>query len=175
MTRYELSEYRKLPWARFMRWFRVGLATFAVILLADSAYGFYHQFTAGTDLLHNVGAGLIFFILAMFLAVAILMRSGADAMTIDETGVRLEYQRGAPVVRSWGSSRPKLRGRRTDGAKDSISRGKPLWSVYGPQGGLSETFIPESAYRELVQTAQRHGLQFTERAGRPDWFLYTIG
>ncbi len=49
-----------------------------------------------------------------------------------------------------------------------------MWSIYGRFGGLSETFVPKSAFDELVKVAESHGLVLHETRVRTGWFLYTI-
>jgi hypothetical protein len=175
MTYYDLEMFRVVPWVRFIRYLRIGSAIFAVVALSLSAYSVFRQAVGpGLDSLDIQGASLIFLILGLMLLYAFLMRPGARSLTIDETGIRLEFRRGPPDVRPWSNPRFRIRGRWTNGVRDGVSRGRPLWSIYGPYGGFSESFVPQTAYNDLVLEAGRHGLRVIERSGRPGWTLYTI-
>lgn len=175
MTSYDLGECRKAAWFRLRGRFRIGLAVFVAVLMAGAVYGVYGMVNAGRfGSMQLVGTGLIFFIIGLFILVVLLMRPPAVKFEIDEAGVRLDFDRGAADVRSWTSARTRIRGRFTTGATDSVSHGQAIWSVYGPFGGFSESFVPGSAFEELRSTAKVHGFVMTERSGRPGWTLYTI-
>lgn len=175
MTRYDLGEFQSLTWVRAMRWLRMGCATFGVIAAIWVGYGAFLQLKGGRlDSLHIVADALAFFILGCFLFVGLAGRGAASGLVIDGTGVQLIYSRGRPDFREWDDTQIILRGRRTDGVGDSIFRGRALWSIFGRFGGLSETFIPKSAFDELVGLSGSHGLILHESRGRPGWFLYTI-
>jgi hypothetical protein len=175
MTRFDLSESNDFTWPHAVQWFRLGLGSASVVVLAWVAYGAYKQVAGpGPNSLQIVGAGLIFWILGSILLVALLLRAPAAALVVDESGVRLEFRRGAPYVRLWNDPHVRFKGRRTVGVGDSISRGRPRWSVYGRFAGLTETFVPEAAFTELVNAAATHGFHETETQGNPGWLLYTI-
>jgi hypothetical protein len=175
MTRYDLSRPLNPQWARFTFAFRIGMGAFAIILLVTTAYGVYRMVTgAGLDLPHLIGTGLIFFILGIFLLISILMRPAATGLVIDEKGVRLEYKRGQPYAQGWSDPNFVIRGQWTRGASGPASRGGPQFSIYGKQGGFSVTFVPETAYRELVVEAASRGLILAERHKGPDKVLYSI-
>lgn len=175
MSRYDLLEYRKLPWVRYVRVFRVAFAVFLVAVSVWVALGVLTQaVNANLDSIKIVGSALIFMILGLFLFVVSAMRPPAISISIDQSGVRLEFRRGPPDLRTWSGRRTKFRGRYTTGASDSISNGHPLWSVYGRFGGLTESFIPGSAFRELVSEAEGHGFRRREWSGRPGWVLYAL-
>ncbi len=175
MTSYNLREYRTALWFRLRAWFRIGFSVFVAVMVAGVVYGIYRQVSAGKfGSMQVIGDGLIFFILGLFLLVVLLMRPPAVEFVVDEVGVRLVFDSGAPDVRPWGSERTRIRGRFTAGANDSISRGQPVWSVYGPYGGLSESFVPGPAFQELRSAAKVHGFVMTESSGPPGWTLYTI-
>jgi hypothetical protein len=175
MGSHDLRESNDFAWPRVIFWFRIGMATFAIVLLASVLYGLYQVITGpGLSQAQIVGAGLIVVILGLFLLVGLAGRSAAQELIIDQTGVRLSYRRGRPDFRPWDAPRVTVRGRRTDGASDSVSRGRALWSIYGRFGALSETFIPAAAFSELVDTARNHGLRETEQRGRPGWYFYVI-
>jgi hypothetical protein len=175
MTQYDLSESLDPRWAGVMLGLRIGMGVFAIVLLATTSYGVFRMAAGpGLDLLHDVGTGLIYFILSLFLLVAIIMRPAATGLLIDETGVRLQFKRGPPDVRLWNDAKLRLVGRRTDGVDDFISRGRPLWSIYGRFGGLTETFIPRAAFDDLVHRSDDLHLVRGEKTGRNGWFLYEI-
>lgn len=164
-----------MPWVRGMRWARAGFGIFAVVGIGATTYGVYRQISvSGTSPLQVVGDALVFWILAMFLALAILIRPQAEALIIDAEVVRLEFKGGKTYVREWNRAGIRLKGRRTLGVRDGVSRGRALWSIYGRFGGLSETFIPEAAFNQLVTLARGHSLRLVERSGRPGWSLYTF-
>lgn len=175
MSWYDLREYRTLPWVRTLFWFRVGFSVFVAILLGSTVYGVYKQATAAQLSFPGlIGDGLIFLILGLFTCLLILMRAPATTLLIDEAGIRLEFGRGSPDVRTWSQGKTMFRGRYTGGIADSVSRGRSLWSVYGRFGALRETFIPKAAFDDLVSAAKSHGFTLSERMGRPGWTLYTI-
>ncbi len=175
MTRYDLSEYADLGRSlhRGARW---GFGTFALVSLALVSYGVYQsEVGPGLNLIHLVGIVLVYFILGLFLFIALAFRLPARALEIDDTGFRLEFEHGAPYVRKWNDPRLRITGERTRGAGDSLSRGRPRWSVYGPMGGFSESFIPEAAFDQILRESQRRNFLFAERAQtRPGWYLYTL-
>jgi hypothetical protein len=175
MTRFDLRESNDFAWPHAVQWFRIGIGAFAVVFIAVVTYGLYQLITGhALSQLQAIGSGLSFWILGMFLLIAVLMRAPAAALVVDELGVRLEFKRGAPYVRLWSDPQLRLKGRRTDGVADSISRGRPRWSLCGRFGGLTESFVPEAAFNELVTAAATHGLHETETLGHPGWLLYTI-
>jgi hypothetical protein len=175
MPSYSLREYRTLPWVRFLLWFRVAFSLFLAVLTAWTAYEVYAQVMGSRFSLDNLtGSILIFLIVGLFAFWMVFMRPPALELAIDETGVRLDYERGTPDTRRWNDALTRFRGRRTDGVSDSISRGKPLCSIYGRLGGLSESFIPAPAFEELVAMANAHGFVLSERSGRPGWTLYSL-
>jgi hypothetical protein len=176
MTNYDLREYRGLPWVRFMFWFRVGIAVFLLAALAWIISGVYQEAVgARLGTLQAIEFALIFGVLGTMTFMVTAMRGSAVNLTIDEWGVRLDYARGPVFSRSWTAEGVVFRGRYTRGVRDSISHGRALWSVYGRGGGFAESFIPESAYNELVSVAVAHGLRLTETNGHPGWTLYQIG
>ena len=175
MTSYDLREYRTASWFRLRARFRIGFSVFVAVLVAAAVYGIYGQVsTAKFGSMQVIDAGLVFFILGLFVLVVLLMRPPAIELVVDEAGVRVVFDSGAPDVRPWGSARTRFRGRFTAGANDSVSRGQPVWSVYGPFGGFSESFVPGAAFQEFRSAAKACGFVMTERSGRPGWTLYTI-
>ena len=175
MSRYDLKEYQSLPWVRLLFWFRIGFAVFVAVLIGSTVYGAYERVAAAEQsLLSLIGFVLISLILGLFVFVLLMMRPPATALTIDGEGVRLEFARGSTDVRRWNQPMTSFRGRYTLGVSDSVSRGQPLWSVYGRIGALPESFIPKSAFDELVLACESHGFGITRRDGRPGWTLYAI-
>ena len=175
MSRYDLREYHPLTWVKFLTWFRLGFSVFVVVLCASTVYGVYTQATSTKlSVVQLIGAALVFVILGLFGFLMVLVRSPATSLIIDETGVRLEFKRGPPDVRLWIRESTVFRGRYTTGVSDSVSRGNPLWSIYGRLGAIPESFIPGAAFDNLVQAAKSHGFTVRERRGRPGWILYTI-
>jgi hypothetical protein len=172
---YDLSEFRALPWVRVTPWFRVGLGAFAAAALALTAYGFLVRvWGGGIGIETAVGTGLIFAILGSMLVVSLLMRPSARGITIDEDGVRLDYGSGRQVTIQWGPQTEVIRGRRTEGTPDFISRGRPLSSIYGRFGGLSETFISQPAFQELLASSQSHGYEIRETDAGAGWYVYSL-
>ena len=176
MSRYDLRTCRALPWVSYLRWFRVCFSVFIAAVSTWVAYGLYVEASDGMlSTLRFFGVALIFLILGLFTFVVAAMRAPAIDLTIDALGFRLEFERGSPDIRLWNESRTRFLGRFTDGASDTISQGRPVWSVYGRFGALSESFIPKSAFDELVSVSKSHGFVLSERRDRPGWTLYTIG
>ncbi len=175
MSRYDLRSYKAMTWARFQKWFRLAFSVFLILVTAWVAYGAYIQAAKGMlSPLTLVGIVLILLVLALFTFVVAAMRPPAVDLTLDEDGFRLDFERGSPDVRSWQDWQTRLRGRYTPGARDSISAGQPLWSVYGRFGALTESFIPGPAFDELVTMAKAHGFALSEQSGRPGWTLYSL-
>ncbi|MFG1529875.1 MAG: hypothetical protein AAFA34_01175 [Thermoplasmata archaeon] len=175
MTRYDLREYRKALWFRLRAWFRLGFSVFVAVLLSSTIIGVYQQVSAGKfGLTQAIGDGLVLFILALFTFIVLFMPPPAVEMVVDEVGVHLIFDCLAPDVRPWGSARTRIRGRFTSGANDSISRGQPVWSIYGPLGGVSEPFVPYPAFQELLSAAKAHGFVMTETSGHSGWTLFTL-
>jgi hypothetical protein len=153
----------------------LAFGAFVAILIFGTGYGFYGQIVSGGLGAPQVaGAEVIFFIRALFVIVVALLGPPAIELVIDAESVRFSYERGSPGVRLWGAARTSIRERYFPGADDSVPRGQPVWSVYGPAGGFSETFISGTAFEELVSTARAHGHAMSERSGRTGWTLYTI-
>ena len=175
MSQYNLRAYRRLPWVRFVFWFRIAFSVFLAIASAWIVYGIYHQTIDATlSFLNLIGFVLILLILGLFVFVMVAMRPPAVELAIGESGVRLEFERGSPDIRPWSEVRTRFRGRYTGGVSDSISHGQPLWSVYGRFGALSEAFIPKPAFDELISVSKAHGLELNEKSGRPGWTLYSL-
>lgn len=175
MVRYDLSSYRVLSWVRLMRGFRVGLIVFGAAGILWAVYGFYVRNNLNpTDSLSIIGDMLVMLVFGLFLFYWLALRPQALAISIDESGVRLDFQGGRSVFNAWSDPRVSFRGRRTPGVNDSVSRGRALWSVYGRFGGFSETFIPERAYDDLRLVSECHGLKLSERSVGLGWTLYTL-
>lgn len=175
MTSYSLREFRTNSWFRFIAWLRIGLAVAMAVLLAGETYGIYVKVTAGRlGSTQVIGTILIFLICGLILSITMFMRPPAVELVISEVGVCLVLDNGVKDFRPWESPRTRIRGRFTAGADDFISRGQPVWSIYGPMGGLSESFIPGPAFEVLLSTAKAHGFYVTETSGHPGWTLYTI-
>lgn len=176
MTReYDLVAANQFGWVRGMQWFRIGVGTFAVVLLATVTRWVYVQ--AVTGQLNNaqlVGGVLIFFILGLMLFIAAAIRSPAVRLVLDDECLRLVYRRGRSYSRRWDDVRMDVRGRWTAGVRDTISGGTPRYSVYGRFQGLTESFIPQDAFRELRTQASARGLRLTERSGNLGWTLYRL-
>ena len=172
---YDLVAANQFGWVRGVKWFRIGLATFAVVLTALVAEGVYKKAVAGQlDSAHLVGAVLSFVILGLFLFVCAALRSPAVRLSLSDEGVRLIYRRGGPYLRRWDDPSIVIRGRWTEGVQDTISRGKPRYSVYGRFQGLTESFVPEEAFRALRAQAKARSLYLTEHSGNPGWTLYQL-
>jgi hypothetical protein len=175
---YDLSEFRDLPWVKLVRAFRVALGTFAILAIAYAAYGTYRVARepdiGHVQIVQLLGFGLAFFVLGTMLVVAILSRRGASKLVIDGAGVRLEYGPNRADFRPWDIQGVLVRGRRTDGVRDSVSRGLPLRSIFGRNGGFQETFLTEAAFGDLLSEARSRGFELTERAGRTGWQLYSL-
>lgn len=172
---YDLVAANHFGWVLGVQWFRVGLGAFAVVLLAIVTRGVYEQAVAGQlDSTRLVGAILIFFIIGLMLFIVAALRSPAVRMVVDVEGLRLVYRSGKPFSQDWNDPGIDLRGRWTLGVRDTISRGKPRYSVYGRLGGLTESFIPEGAFRDLMAWARGRGLHRTDRPGNPGWNLYRL-
>ena len=176
MTRYDLREFKDVPWVRHMAWFRAG---FGVTVLAVGAIIFYYDIEA-LILTRNLPSAEV----ALFAALALvwllfawlLLRLGpaASFLVVDDDGLRLEYGRGGLDLRRWSDPNFVTRGRRTGGVGDSISRGLAVQSIFGPHGGSQETFVPSAALEEIFGEARRRGLTISERASRPGWTIYSI-
>lgn len=175
MARYDLSDFRSLPWVRYLWWFRAGIILAGTLLGVWIAIGAY-QLAAGPGVTPAQGAGVAMasLIVGLFLALGFMFRTQAVGLTIDMEGIRLDYRRGPPFVRSWKTAGLTIRGRRTDGVNDSVSGGRALWSVYGRFGGLTESFIPLGAYEELLRVSSAHQTSYHEKSGGVGWFLYQI-
>jgi hypothetical protein len=175
MTQYDLTEFRWVGPIQFNLTFAVGLGTFAIAAITWLTYGVYVMTTGGAlDPLQLVGTLGLYIIFAMFLSVALMTRTPAVRLEINDFGVRLAYKRGRPYARNWNESRLTLHGRRKSDVAPSGSSVQPLWSIYGRFGGLTESFIPKVAFEDLVRHAQAHNLRLSERPGHPGWVLYTI-
>ena len=172
---YDLLTANQIGWVRGLQWFRIGFGTFSAGLLALVALGVYDRAAAGQlGLADTVGGILIFFILGVILVIAAVLRSPAIRLVLDDEGLRLVYRRGRPYCPRWNDARIDVRGRWTPGARDSISGGRPRYSVYGRFKGLTESFIPQEAFVELRSQAIAQGLRLTERPGNPGWTLYRL-
>jgi hypothetical protein len=174
MARYDLRDANNFAWVLFQRWFSLGLRVFVVLMGIAIAYDGYHVIAIRAPIIQFVALGFLLWVWSLFAWISFRFRPPASYLTIDESGMRLDYNRGSPDIRSWRDARLRIRGRRTDGVKDSISRGKPLQSVFGPRGGYQESFLPRAALDELFQEAKRHGLGVSERFSRPGWTVYII-
>lgn len=175
MREYDLAAANQFGWVRGIQWFRIGLGTFAVVLLAIVAWGLYDWAVAGQlNSARVVGGALSFFILGMMFFTAAAMRSPAIRLVLDDEYLRLVYRWGRQYSRKWDDPRIEIRGRWTAGVRDTISGGTPRYSVYGRFQALTESFIPQDAFRELRTQASVRGLRLTERPGNPGWFLYRL-
>lgn len=174
MTRYDLRESNNFAWAHFQRWFSLGLRVFVILMGVVIAYHGYQVITTSSPAIQFVALGLLLWVWSLFAWMAFSFRRAASFLTIDDAGIRLDYSRGSPGARQWGDAKLRIRGRRTDGVMDSISRGKAIQSIFGPLGGFQESFLPRSALDELFHEARRRGLTVSERPGRHGWMLYLI-
>jgi hypothetical protein len=175
MVEFDLAESNRTRWARGMQWFRVGLAGFALVLGGLFGWGAYEEFRSKElDVAHIVGVVLISFILGMFLYMAAIWRAPATRLTIDQGSIRMDYRRGPPYVLRWDDPDLIIQGRWSQGVHDAISRGRPTFSVYGKNGGFTETFIPEAAYRELVAQSASRRLILAEVPKGAGWTLWSI-
>jgi len=175
MPRYDLREYRGLPRVKYVAWFRLAFTVFLGLLLLWTFYGTYIQSTDGMlDAVRLTGVILVFIILGLFGFVVAAIRPQAVDLTIDASGVRLDYLHGSPYVRSWEEPRTRLQGRYTIGDSARAYGGQPICSVFARFGALTESFVPKAAYDELVSMATSHGFVLTERDERQGWILYSL-
>jgi hypothetical protein len=69
---------------------------------------------------------LVLFILGLFVFLALIMRTDAKYLTLDENGIQLEYIRGGAYTRNWGGLEIRVSGRWTEGTPDSVSSGRAI-------------------------------------------------
>jgi hypothetical protein len=175
MTRYDLREFRRMSWTRGLAWFRVGMAVYLIGFAAFIGLGIYSLASMGRLNLFAVGFyALMGFTIAVIAWTVSSMRGGASWLVIDSEGIRLEYPRGFADSRAWRDTNFRIRGRRTEGALDDVSRGAGRQSIFGPRGGVSETFIPRAAFVELSLEAKIHGMTIHERPSQPGWIVYEV-
>jgi hypothetical protein len=176
VTEYDLSEFRALPWVRFMESVRVILRLFVAAAGAGVAYDGYLVLTSGHPSVTRIAAvGGLIVLWAVFAWLGLSMRAAASKLTVDDDGICLEFPRGRSDTRRWEDPRFRMRGRRTDGVDDAVSRRSAMQSIFGPRGGASESFVPAVALEEVYATAKRHGLEVRDNpSGRPGWILYSI-
>ncbi|MGA9839095.1 MAG: hypothetical protein WBF81_07475 [Thermoplasmata archaeon] len=175
MTDYDLREFQKLRWVRFVIWFGIGLRVFVVLFGVWFLYGSYLMFVrGGVSSLALVGIVLISWIWAMFLFLALTWRGQATSITLNQDMISIKFERGGVYARRWESPKLVIRGRKTEGAADFISAGQPLRSVYGRWMGLTESWIPAPAFRDLVEHSRFHGMDYRESRGRAGWVLYVM-
>jgi hypothetical protein len=175
MVDVDLSESNRTARAWGRKWLFIGLAGFALIIGGIVAWDTYVEIrTTGLDPPHIVTAVLFSFIIGMFLFMDAIGRAPATRLIVDSESIQLTYQRGPPYVPRWSDPDLIIRGRWNQGVRDSTSRGKPTFSIYGRQSGFTESFIPEAAYRELfAQSASRRLILADVRKGA-DWTLWSI-
>lgn len=174
MASYDLRDSNNFGWVRFQRWFSLGLRAFVVVMAVAIAYDAYLVATARQTVLDFVALGFLLWVWSLFFWIALNLRPPAESITIDDQGIRLDFSRGHADIRQWGDPKVRVRGRQTDGVGDSISRGVPLQSVFGPRGGFQETFLPRPALVEVFEKARGHGLAVSIVPGRPGWSRYII-
>lgn len=174
MTRFDLTAentpYRRIR--RLGRWFSLGCLVVGLI-------GTF--FLAGTlDVQHRLGGGenLVALIAAAWITVLfgiayVLSTPLADACELDERGI--QFFRSVHLVwkNEWESPTFLIIDR-TQGARDSVSRGKPVWAAAFGRRGF-QALLSEAAYRTVLDSAGARGLALTERPGRrPGWLRMVI-
>jgi hypothetical protein len=175
LTQYDLREFQALPQVRLRTGFRIGLPFVVVAVAALAVYLGYLDFAVRPE--PSVGlftTVLLVLICGMVLWMNVSMRAGATSLTIDESGLRLAFARGPPDLRPWDNPKFLIRGRRTAGVPGKKGASVPLWSVFGPQGGLSESFIPSGAFEEIVRVSEARGYTLREVRSAQGWVLYRI-
>jgi len=172
---YDLTESNRFGWVIGLRLTILGLGAFAVLLLGWVGYGTYLRANStGFDSAELVGLPALYFCIGMMLIIPALYRAPAAQLIVDDSGIRLNYSRGKPYSQVWSDPNIAVRGRWTPGVRDSISRGRPLYPIYGRFGGLTETFIPEAAYRDLKAWSESRGLILAEPPRNRGWTRYSI-
>lgn len=175
MTRYDLAEFRSLRWVRFMDRFRLGLRALVVGSGLGVAYNVDLALVVGSLSSARLAAvaGLVL-LWGLFAGIAASMRASAAGLVVDDEGITLEYAHGRVDRRSWRDPRIRIRGRRTAGVDDVISQGRPMQSIFGPSGGISESWVPKAALEEIFVKADQLGLLVSEPDGPPGWKRYSI-
>ncbi len=172
---YDLTESNRFGWVTGIRSAMLGLRAFTVVLLGDISYGVYLMArSTGLDSAHLVGVPLLYFCGGMLLLVSVRYRPPAVRLMLDDSGIHLIYHRGKQYFQGWSDPDFVVRGRWTPGVRDAISRGRPLYSIYGRFGGLTETFIPEVAYSDLKTQSESRGFILAEPPGNRGWTLWAI-
>jgi hypothetical protein len=158
-----------------MRFLFLGLELFAIVFLGIFSYGvFLMAASTGLDTAHLVALPGFYFCGGMMVLFSVLYRAPAARLVVDGNGIHLIYRSGQPYSQDWSDPNIIIRGRWTPGVRDIISRGRPLYSIYGRYGGFTETFIPEVAFRDVKTRSESRGLILAERTGHREWKLFTI-
>ena len=177
MTDYDIRAFQRILWVRITFCARVAFVVFGVTALAWTSLNVYSQLRGGGfGALQLFVTVFLFLIPAIFLYIGIRTRTGATDLVIDATGVSLRYAHGRPESRTWSDPKIRIRGRWTAGAQDIVSRGKPMWSVFGLRNSMAEAFLDRTTFARLVAAAKEHGLTLMEEpnAKQADWTIYWL-